>query len=243
MRHKGSFSGNRELFASSLFTDNRKRGPFYFERTLARAGYGYVAGLDEAGRGPLAGPVVAGCVILPRKCDYKRFKDSKQLTAAQRQEVFNLLLACGASYGCGVIYPREIDRTNILQASLKAMVLAVDGLARQFRVRPDFLLVDGTFPAPVSLPQRALVQGESKSSSIGAASIVAKVVRDRMMDEYHNRYPLYNFTQNKGYATAEHRRAIREHGPCDIHRRTFQGVREHVAGTAGGRLGRQRALW
>ncbi|MDW7772059.1 MAG: ribonuclease HII [Desulfobulbaceae bacterium] len=228
MRHKGSISENNELCASSLFDSSRKRGTLYFERNLARAGYRCVAGLDEAGRGPLAGPVVAGCVVLPRKCEYKLFKDSKLLTAGQRENLFQLLHTCGAKVGYGIITPEEIDRINILQASLRAMALAVDNLARQCRINPDFLLVDGTFTAPVNLPQRALIKGESKSASIGAASIIAKVMRDRLMEDFHSRYPLYNFSQNKGYATLEHRRAIRKHGPCVIHRRTFSGVKEYL---------------
>lgn len=228
MRHKGTFPENSELCAFSLFDSRKKRGTFYFERTLVRAGFQCIAGVDEAGRGPLAGPVVAGCVVLPPKCDYKRFKDSKQLTADQREELFNLLHSCGAKIGYGVVPHEEIDRINILQASLRAMVLAVDNLARQCNVSPDFLLVDGTFTVPVNLAQRALVKGEMKSASIGAASIVAKVVRDRLMDDFHLQYPVYNFCRNKGYATLEHRRAIREHGPCAIHRRTFAGVKEYL---------------
>jgi ribonuclease HII len=203
-----------------------------------------VAGVDEAGRGPLAGPVVAGCVALPKKCDYKRFKDSKQLTAKQREELFDLLHACGAKIGYGVIPPDVIDHINILQASLRAMALAVDNLTRRCEAVPDFLLVDGTFTAPVNLPQRALIKGDMKSASIGAASIVAKVVRDRLMNEFHSRYPLYNFSQNKGYATLEHRLAIKKHGPCAIHRRTFAGVKEYLENMNDERRAyKQNLLW
>lgn len=229
MRHKGVFPKDNELCASSLFDSRKIRSTFYFERTLSRTGFQCVAGLDEAGRGPLAGPVVAGCVVLPAKCDYKLFRDSKQLTADQREELFDLLHTCGAKIGYGVISHEEIDRINILQASLRAMVQAVDHLTRHCKVKPDFLLVDGTFTAPVNLPQKALVKGEMKSASIAAASIVAKVVRDRLMDDFHSRFPVYNFCQNKGYATLEHRRAIRKYGPCIIHRRTFNGVKEYLA--------------
>jgi len=237
-------SGDNKLCASSLFNRPGKRGRFYFERTLIRAGYRCVAGLDEAGRGPLAGPVVAGCVVLPPDCEYRRFKDSKQLTAGERDDLFGILHTCGAKIGYGVISPEEIDRINILQASLKAMALAVESLIRQCNDKPDFLLVDGTFPAPVNLPQRTLIKGETHSASIGAASIIAKVVRDRLMDEYHSSYPHYNFSQNKGYATAEHRLAIKEYGPCTIHRRTFSGVKEHLEDIAGrDPSGSQRSLW
>jgi ribonuclease HII len=236
-------SGDNELCASPFFDNQEKKDTFHFERTLIRSGYQCVAGLDEAGRGPLAGPVVAACVVLPPDCDYQRFKDSKQLTAAQRQVLFDHLHACGAKIGCAVVSAREIERINILQASLKAMGLAVKNLAEQFSAEPDFLLVDGTFFPPVNLPQRTLVKGESKSASIAAASIIAKVVRDRLMDEYHLRYPAYDFPQNKGYATSKHRGAIEKHGPCAIHRRTFKGVREHLENNTEDQAVSQPSLW
>jgi ribonuclease HII len=215
---------------------------FHFERSLIGSGYGSVAGVDEAGRGPLAGPVVAGCVVLPPDCAYHRFKDSKKLSAAARQDLFAELHHCGAVIGYAEVSHQEIDRINILQASLKAMAKAVAQLAGKLAAGPDYLLVDGTFPAPVSLPQKALVKGESKSASIAAASIIAKVVRDRLMEEYHAQFPEYNFLQNKGYATADHRRAIELFGPCAIHRRTFKGVREFV-NDAAGHVPRQKGLW
>lgn len=234
---------DKELCASSLFGSPEKSDTFHFERTLIRSGYPCVAGLDEAGRGPLAGPVVAGCVVLPSDCDYRQFRDSKQLTAVRRQDLFDFLHTCGAKIGYAVISVEEIDRINILQASLKAMGQAVRHLARQFNAEPDFLLVDGTFTAPVNLPQKTLVKGESKSATIAAASIIAKVIRDRLMEEYHCRYPAYNFLQHKGYATAEHRRAIKQHGPCAIHRRTFRGVREYLEKKTEDRTGCQHSLW
>lgn len=215
---------------------------FHFERTLTGSGYGCVAGVDEAGRGPLAGPVVAGCVVLPPDCAYHRFQDSKKLTAAVRQELFAELHACGAVIGYAEVSHQEIDRINILQASLLAMARAVAHLAGKLAAGPDYLLVDGTFPAPVSLPQKTLVKGESKSASIAAASIIAKVVRDRLMEEYHARFPEYNFQQNKGYATADHRRAIERFGPCAIHRTTFRGVREFMSDAARP-VPRQQGLW
>lgn len=201
-----------------------------------------MAGLDEAGRGPLAGPVVAGCVVLPRDCAYHRFKDSKMLSAAVRQDLFAELHACGAVIGYAEISHQEIDRINILQASLKAMAKAVAQVAKKLAAGPDYLLVDGTFAAPVSLPQKTLVKGESKSASIAAASIIAKVVRDRLMEEYHAQFPEYNFLQNKGYATEEHRKAIERFGPCAIHRRTFKGVREFFEDAAKN-APRQPGLW
>lgn len=216
---------------------------FHFERTLAASGYGCVAGVDEAGRGPLAGPVVAGCVVVPPDCAYHRFKDSKKLSATARQVLFAELHECGAGIGFAVVSPQEIDQVNILQASLLAMARAVAQLAGRLAAGPDYLLVDGTFTAPVSLPQKALVKGESKSASIAAASIIAKVIRDRLMEKYHPQFPEYNFLQNKGYPTADHRRAIERFGPCAIHRRTFKGVREFVDGVPVKPLPRQQGLW
>lgn len=243
LRHREPLPKDNVLCASSLLDSPEPKDTFHYERILWRSGYQCVAGLDEAGRGPLAGPVVAGCVVLPAGCDYQRFKDSKQLTPAQREEQFALLHTCGAKIGYAVISAEEIDRINILQASLKAMALAVSHLTLQFGTEPEFLLVDGTFPAPVNLPQKPLTKGESKSASIAAASIIAKVTRDRLMEEYHTRFPAYNFPRNKGYATAEHRRAIKEHGPCAIHRRTFGGVRKYLENNQPVKATHQPSLW
>ncbi|MDH4320702.1 MAG: ribonuclease HII [Desulfobulbaceae bacterium] len=201
---------------------------FAYERRLIEKGMTVVAGVDEAGRGPLAGPVVAACVILPGECDFTIFKDSKKLSAAARQRLRLELDRIGAQVGVGVVSPADIDRLNILQASLFAMRQAMEALP----VRPDFLLVDGKFPVPVAVAQQPLVRGESRSASIAAASIVAKVTRDQLMEGYHEQFPSYNFRKHKGYPTAEHRQAIRACGPCPIHRLSFRGVREFV-GAAG----------
>lgn len=197
---------------------------FYLERHLRTDGYKIIAGLDEVGRGPLAGPVVAACVVLPVDCDYRQFIDSKKLSAAELLRLFRELEINGAEISCARVSETEIDRINILAASLLAMQKAVAAMPDE----PDFLLVDGKFPVPVSIPQQTLVRGESKSATIAAASIVAKVVRDRIMADYHQQFPAYNFRRNKGYPTVEHRLAIKKHGPCLIHRRTFKGVREYV---------------
>jgi ribonuclease HII len=197
---------------------------FSLERSLRRKGYLLIAGLDEVGRGPLAGPVVAACVILPQDCDYHRFVDSKILPAKDRARLYEELKQNGASISIGVVSESEIDRLNILQASLLAMKNAVVALAKQ----PDFLLVDGKFPVPMALPQQTLVKGESKSASIAAASIAAKVERDKLMADYHRKYPAYSFDRNKGYPTAEHRKAIQTHGPCAIHRQSFKCVKEYI---------------
>ena len=199
----------------------------FLERCLREKGYQRVGGLDEAGRGPLAGPVVAACVILQETGDQSRFVDSKKISATMRSRLYRELQGTGAIIGVGMVSETEIDRSNILQASLLAMKKAVLSISLQ----PDFLLVDGNQRVPITIPQQTLVQGESKSASIGAASIVAKVFRDALMDRYHSQYPEYNFKQNRGYATLEHRRAIEKHGPCAIHRQSFKCVREFIGKT------------
>jgi len=202
---------------------------FSLERFLYDKGYVCVAGCDEAGRGPLAGPVVAACVVLPAKCDHALFVDSKVLTHRKRLELKNCLHDIGAAIGLGIVSEEKIDEINILQASLLAMQRAVENLAGP---SPDFILIDGTFTLPLITAQAPLVKGESKSSSIAAASILAKVERDRIMVECHQRYSAYNFLQNKGYPTREHRLAIQQNGVCPIHRKTFRGVREYVEQSA-----------
>jgi ribonuclease HII len=184
-----------------------------------------VAGCDEAGRGPLAGPVVAASIILPINCKHSVFLDSKVLRHEKRVELEKLLYEMDAVIGVGIVSEQQIDRINILQASLLAMKLAVKSMPGP---PPDFILVDGKFTIPSAISQEALIKGESKSASIAAASIIAKVARDRLMDSLHSQYPIYNFIKNKGYPTREHRLAIAIHGPCPAHRRTFRGVREYV---------------
>ncbi|SDO80046.1 ribonuclease HII [Desulforhopalus singaporensis] len=196
-----------------------------FERYLKRQGYDRIAGCDEVGRGPLAGPVVAAAVILPGDLCASQFIDSKQLSHKKRVELNLRLTEMGAHIGIGVVSQSKIDSLNILQASLLAMKRAVENLARP---APDYILVDGKFNVPLAIPQQALIKGESKSGSIAAASIVAKVARDQMMTELHDKFPQYNFIKNKGYPTREHREAIIKHGPCPLHRLSFKGVREHA---------------
>ena len=197
---------------------------FVLERCLRQKGYASVGGLDEVGRGPLAGPVVAACVVLQADCDHSLFVDSKLINAQNRSILYGELQNNGALVGVGIVSEKDIDRLNILQASLLAMKKAVLAMPLQ----PDFLLVDGNQPIPVTIPQQTLVKGESKSASIAAASIVAKVVRDELMDRYHLQHPVYNFHKNRGYPTREHRQAIQEYGPCSIHRRSFKCVKEYV---------------
>ncbi len=204
------------IFAHCSETDN-----FRFERHLYEKGYRCVAGCDEAGRGPLAGPVVAACVVLPVKCRHAQFLDSKILLHSQRVDLNNHLREIGALIGVGIVPAIQIDKINILQASLLAMRLAVEDLEGTL---PDFILVDGRFQVPLAIPQAPLIKGESKSASIAAASIVAKVARDCIMEDFHRQYPEYNFHRHKGYPTKEHRQALRLHGPCPIHRMSFNGV-------------------
>jgi len=195
-----------------------------FETLARRRGFRAVAGVDEAGRGPLAGPVVAAAVILPEGLELPGVNDSKQLSPSRRDELFDVIQAVAVAVGVGIADPGAIDRLNILQATLAAMGQAIAGLSTS----PDFLLVDGISSVPLTIPQQTIKQGDARSLSIAAASIVAKVTRDRLMVEYDRLYPGYGFAGHKGYGSAAHRAAIERLGPCPIHRRTFRGVREFV---------------
>ena len=194
-----------------------------FEQKAVLNGFFCVAGVDEAGRGPLAGPVVAGAVVLPEGFEAGEINDSKKLTPKKRDTLFGVIKEDALSVGIGIVDAEEIDAINILQASLKAMKLAVGQLVPQ----PDYLLVDGNFKVPMMVAQEPIKKGDSRSVSIAAASIIAKVSRDRMMAEYDGLYPGYGFVRHQGYPTKAHREAISKLGPCPIHRRTFKGVSEH----------------
>jgi ribonuclease HII len=209
-----------------LFPADDERDLLFFERRARAEGYRSVAGVDEAGRGPLAGPVVAAAVILPPDVDLPGVNDSKQLSAARREELFSIIMAKAVSVGVGISSHDIIDSINILQASLTAMKKALSKLSP----RPDFVLVDGTFKVPVRLPQRAIVKGDSLSLSVAAASIIAKVTRDRMMCKLDLRYPGYGFADHKGYACRSHLTAIASLGPSPVHRKSFSGVKEHLVG-------------
>jgi ribonuclease HII len=200
------------------------------EEQISAQGYQWMAGVDEAGRGPLAGPVVAAAVIINAGNKIPGVRDSKLLTPGQREQLYQIITACALSWGVGIVGPREIEKHNILQATIRAMKEAVLSLDPS----PDFLLIDGINPLPLDIPQRAVKKGDARCPSISAASIVAKVTRDRLMLEYHRVYPLYNFACHKGYPTKEHREAIRRYGCCEIHRRTFKGVKEHLEAGNGG---------
>ena len=195
-----------------------------FEKGAWSKGYRFVAGVDEVGRGPLAGPVVAAAVILDPCNLVTDADDSKILTERQRQRLFNKIRKTALGIGVGMLDHKEIDRLNIFNATLRAMRMAVNRL----RPVPDLLLVDGNAAIPVDLPQKTIVDGDARSLCIAAASIVAKVIRDKAMTCYHKKFPHYNFISNKGYSTREHREAIALHGCCPIHRKTFRGVKEFV---------------
>ena len=177
----------------------------------------YVCGIDEVGRGPLAGPVVAGAVVLPKGCRILYINDSKKLSEKKREELFEVIQKEAVSVGIGMASPERIDEINILQATYEAMRMAIDKLS----VKPEVLLNDAVTIPLIDIPQVPIIKGDAKSISIGAASIMAKVTRDHMMVEYAAVFPEYAFEKNKGYGTAVHIAALKEYGPCPIHRRTF----------------------
>jgi len=180
-----------------------------------------IAGVDEVGRGPLAGPVVAAAVIFREGTQISGVKDSKKMTEKARDEAFPVIEENALAVGIGVVSHTSIDKINILNASLEAMKKAVLSL----ETTPEYLLVDGIYKVPIAIPQKCIKKGDQRSKSIAAASIMAKVYRDRIMYSYHELFPEYGFLQNKGYGTANHRAALKQYGPCPIHRLTFRGVR------------------
>ena len=192
----------------------------HFERMGFAQGFQRIAGLDEAGRGPLAGPVVAAAVILPRDAVFPGLRDSKKLSALRRERFFEEIGRRAVAIGIGMVEPEVIDRINILQATILAMRRALEGLA----VTPDYLLIDALTLPGFQIPQKALIRGDDLSQTIAAASVMAKVTRDRRMLEYDRLYPEYHFGAHKGYGTAEHLQALERFGPSPIHRRTFRRV-------------------
>ena len=180
-------------------------------------GYEYICGIDEVGRGPLAGPVVAGAVILPKNCDILFINDSKKLTEKKREELYDVIMEKAVACGIGMVSPERIDEINILQATYEAMRLAIHNLS----VRPTLLLNDAVTIPEVDIKQVPIIKGDAKSISIGAASIIAKVTRDRLMVQYAEIYPQYGFESNKGYGSKAHTDALKKYGPTPIHRRSF----------------------
>ncbi len=193
-----------------------------FEKQAMLSGYKVIAGVDEAGRGPLAGPVVSAAVILPENFDVPGINDSKKLSEKKREALFPVIQRHAIAFGIGLADHEEIDQINILQASLLSMKRAVEALS----VTPDYLLIDGKFIIDCTIDQRSVIKGDALSLSIAAASILAKVTRDRIMADRDLQYPEYGFRRHKGYPTKAHKEAILTHGPCPIHRKSFKGVKD-----------------
>ncbi len=192
---------------------------YSFEQKYHDMGYEYICGIDEVGRGPLAGPVVTCAVILPKDEKILFLNDSKQLSKKKREELYDIIIEKAVAYGIGINSEQRIDEINILQATYEAMRIAIDNLS----VKPDILLNDAVRIPQVNIQQVPIIKGDTLSASIAAASIVAKVTRDRMMQEYDKIYPGYDFASNVGYGSARHIAALKENGPCDIHRKSFIG--------------------
>lgn len=195
----------------------RLEGMKRYEYQYAQAGI--ICGIDEAGRGPLAGPVVAGAVVLPKDCDILYLNDSKQLSEKKREELYEIIMEKAQAVGVGYAPPERIDEINILQATYEAMRQAVSALP----VKPDILLNDAVTIPDVAIRQVPIIKGDAKSVSIAAASIIAKVTRDRLMRQYDSVFPEYGFAQNKGYGAASHIEALKKYGPSPIHRKSFIG--------------------
>ena len=193
----------------------RMEDMFIYERKYAD--FQYICGIDEVGRGPLAGPVVAGAVILPKDCDILYLNDSKKLSEKMRESLYEEIMEKAVATGIGIVSPARIDEINILQATYEAMRMAIG----QLQVQPDLLLNDAVKIPEVTMRQVPIIKGDAKSASIAAASIIAKVTRDRLMVQYDEVLPGYGFASNKGYGSAEHIRAIQEQGATPIHRQTF----------------------
>lgn len=196
-----------------------------YEKTLWEQGYEYIAGVDEAGRGPLAGSVYAAAVVLPKGCEIEGLRDSKKLSEKKREALFDVIKEKALAYGICAVDSDRIDEINILEATFEAMRGAVDMLG----MKPDFVMIDGNRSKGFDdIEHATLIGGDDLSLSIAAASVLAKVSRDRYMAEMAKKYPEYEFEQHKAYGTARHRELIAQYGPCPIHRKTFKGVREYV---------------
>ena len=209
----------REAKRALAFEKERARMYELFAYEREYEAYPYICGIDEVGRGPLAGPVVVCAVILPKDCDILYINDSKKLSEKKREMLYDEIMEKAVAVGIGIVGPERIDEINILQATYEAMREAISKLS----VQPDLLLNDAVKIPGVDIPQVSIIKGDAKSASIGAASIVAKVTRDRMMVEYDSIFPEYGFAGNKGYGTAVHIEALKEIGPTPIHRRSFIG--------------------
>lgn len=191
---------------------------YEFEKAAVNSGFSCICGVDEAGRGPLAGPVCAAAVILPEGAVIEGLDDSKKLTEKKREKLYDIIKETAVAYSVAYGTLEEIETVNILEATYLAMNRAIEGLS----VKPDFALIDGNrVPRGIKIPCETIVKGDSKSMSVAAASVLAKVTRDRLMLEYDKKYPEYNFKKHKGYGTKEHTELIKQYGPCEIHRPSF----------------------
>lgn len=191
---------------------------YEFEKAAVNSGFSCICGVDEAGRGPLAGPVCAAAVILPEGAVIEGLDDSKKLTEKKRERLYDIIKQTAVAYSVAYGTLEEIETVNILEATYLAMNRAIEGLT----VKPDFALIDGNrIPRGIKIPCETIVKGDSKSMSVAAASVLAKVTRDRLMLEYDKKYPEYNFKKHKGYGTKEHTELIKQYGPCEIHRLSF----------------------
>ena len=191
---------------------------YEFEKAAVNSGFSCICGVDEAGRGPLAGPVCAAAVILPEGAVIEGLDDSKKLTEKKREKLYDIVKETAVAYSVAYGTLEEIETVNILEATYLAMNRAIEGLS----VKPDFALIDGNrVPRGIKIPCETIVKGDSKSMSVAAASVLAKVTRDRLMLEYDKKYPEYNFKKHKGYGTKEHTELIKQYGPCEIHRLSF----------------------
>lgn len=191
---------------------------YEFEKAAVNSGFSCICGVDEAGRGPLAGPVCAAAVVLPEGAVIEGLDDSKKLTEKKRERLYDIIKETAVAYSVAYGTLEEIETVNILEATYLAMNRAIEGL----NVKPDFALIDGNrIPRGIKIPCETIVKGDSKSMSVAAASVLAKVTRDRLMLEYDKKYPEYNFKKHKGYGTKEHTELIKQYGPCEIHRLSF----------------------
>lgn len=194
-----------------------------YETELYKKGLTLICGVDEVGRGPLIGPVVAAAVILPINYFHEDIKDSKKLTEKKRKKLYDIIIKDAISIGIGIVNESEIDKINIYEATKVAMKTAINNL----KIKPEHILIDA-MKLDLNTPSTSIIKGDAKSESIAAASIIAKVTRDRMLDEMDKEYPMYDLKHNKGYGTKKHLEALKKHGPCIHHRKTFKPVRDLI---------------
>lgn len=220
---KKASEARKRAIQAILDEDQRLENMLRYEKSLYAQGYQAIAGIDEVGRGPLAGPVVAACVILPKNCKITGLNDSKKIPKSKHEMIYNLVIEKAIAVGIGIMTNEVIDEVNIYQATKLAMQAAINNLEGD-NLTPDFLLIDA-MKLENSIPEESIIKGDANSLSIAAASIVAKVTRDRLMVDYDKAYPGYDFAKNAGYGTKNHLEGLRKLGVTEIHRRTFEPVK------------------